>query len=310
MEKKILLAVDGSRHASMAIRYAVKMAEVLSDVIFVLVHIQPGVSRYVQEEAERDAKVRKELSKLMKRNRDAGMALLDKHRAEMVHRGLDKERIEVKSRPRLIGVADDLLALGQTASYDAILVGRRGIGALQEMVTGSVAANLAANSPVTPIWVVDGEILGTKVLLAVDGSSRALRAVDHSAFMLGGDPSACIHMLHVQPRFEDACEMDTEPAAVPEMDSIVLDGDERCMRDFYAQAMGIAARYGFDANRVQMETLSGRVFAGKAILEAARKGGFGTVVVGRRGESRSPLFGSVSRRVLQRASNMAVWVVP
>ena len=310
MEKKILVAVDGSRHAAMAVRYAVKMADVIGDLRFALVHVQPGISRYVLEEAERDAKVRKELLKLTKGNRDAGTALLDKHRSEMVHRGLDPERIEVKTRPRLIGVADDLIALGQTASYDAILVGRRGIGALQEMVTGSVAANLADNSPVTPIWVVDGEVSGTKVLLAVDGSSRALRAVDHLAFILGGDPSARIHMLHVQPRFEDACEFDVEPAAASEMDAIVLDGDERCMRDFSAQAMSIAARYGFDAHRVEMETLSGRIFAGKAILEAARKGGFGTVVVGRRGESRSPLFGSVSRRVLQRASNLAVWVVP
>lgn len=61
-------------------------------------------------------------------------------------------RIEIQTRPRLIGVADDLRAMGQ--AYDAVLVGRRGIGALQEMVMGSVSRQVLQKASNLAVWIV------------------------------------------------------------------------------------------------------------------------------------------------------------
>jgi nucleotide-binding universal stress UspA family protein len=49
----------------------------------------------------------------------------------------------------------------------------------------------------------------------------------------------------------------------------------------------------------------------RAILEEARTGGYGSIMIGRRGLSRTErfLFGSVSNKVVQQAQGMAVWVV-
>ncbi len=48
---------------------------------------------------------------------------------------------------------------------------------------------------------------------------------------------------------------------------------------------------------------------GKAILDEAKKGKYGTVVIGRRGVDRAFFMGSVSRHVLDKISERAVWVV-
>jgi hypothetical protein len=47
-----------------------------------------------------------------------------------------------------------------------------------------------------------------KILLAVDGSESALRAVDHMAFMLSGNPEVRFCFFHVTPRLKDCCEID------------------------------------------------------------------------------------------------------
>ncbi|MGW8323578.1 MAG: universal stress protein, partial [Thermodesulfobacteriota bacterium] len=48
------------------------------------------------------------------------------------------------------------------------------------------------------------------------------------------------------------------------------------------------------------------------IVDQARRGGYGTIVVGRKGVTKVEEFfmGRVSSKVLQLAKNMAVWVVP
>jgi hypothetical protein len=47
-------------------------------------------------------------------------------------------------------------------------------------------------------------------------------------------------------------------------------------------------------------------------MEEATKGGYGTIVVGRRGVSKvyEFLMGRVSNKVIQMAKDQAVWVVP
>ena len=48
------------------------------------------------------------------------------------------------------------------------------------------------------------------------------------------------------------------------------------------------------------------------ILQEAKEGGYGTIVMGRRGLSKVHefLLGRVTTKVLQRAEKFAVWIVP
>lgn len=310
MQKKIAIAVDKSLNSAQAVRYAARMAAGISDVHFVLLHIQPAISQYLLEEAHLSHKARNELESIIRKNREAAVTLLDKYRQQLLQSGMPEERVTTHTRPRHIGVADDLLTLSQAQAYDAILVGRRGVSYLQEWVMGSVTANLIDNSQLLPIWMVDGEPTSSKILLAVDGSPGALRALDHLAFILTGRQDEAIHMIHVQPALQDFCEIEVPVDPASEAQAILLNDDRRCIDDFHAQACAILKRYGFDPDRMDLQTRPKRSGVARAIMEAAHQGQFGTVVMGRRGSSKSRFFGSVSRQILHKSADCAVWLVP
>ncbi len=310
MKKKVLIAIDNSLQASRALGYAARLAAEIPEMHYDLLYIQPAVSGYLLEEAERSAKARSDLERLLRKNQSAAHELLEKYREQLVRFGLAPERFSAQTRPRHLAVADDILTLSQAAAYDAILVGRRGVTYLQELFTGSVTANLVNHSTLTPIWIVDGDVSATSVLLAVDGSPGSLRALDHVAFMLGGECRSRIQMLHVQPRLQEYCTIDPADPEEPEVEAIVLDADRRCIENFCGQAKAILTKCGIEEDRVALKTVSGGLLTAKAILDEVRLGGYGTVVMGKSGISQSRLFGSVSAKVLQKAQDLAVWFVP
>jgi hypothetical protein len=43
MDKKLVIAVDDSRHSKNAVRYAAGIHEVLEDIKFTLMHVQPTI---------------------------------------------------------------------------------------------------------------------------------------------------------------------------------------------------------------------------------------------------------------------------
>ena len=53
MDKKIMIAVDDSRHSKNAVRYAAGIYEVLKDMKFTIMHVQPTISEYLLDEAKK-----------------------------------------------------------------------------------------------------------------------------------------------------------------------------------------------------------------------------------------------------------------
>lgn len=310
MQKKIAIAVDASMHSSHAVQYAVRMAACIPELQVTLIHIQPTLSSYLLDEARQSVKADKELQQLIRKNQAAAVALLEEYRQRMVESGMPEDRIELKAPLKHISVADDLLAWCQVSAYDALMVGRRGVSYLQGLVMGSVTENLVNHSNLTPIWIIDGKIDSEKILLAVDGSPRALRAADYLSFMLSGSEKSRIHMLHIQPRMQDYCEINVQPEVSAQAESIILESDRKCLDDFHAQALTVFKRNGFSRDRIDLQIVPNKLAVGKAILDEAQRGNFGTIVIGKRGESKSMFFGSVSRHVIQKAADLAVWIVP
>jgi nucleotide-binding universal stress UspA family protein len=310
MGKKILVAIDDSRQAVDTVGYAAQIAAVISPVTFSLLHVQPSLSQYLTDEAQSRHSARQALEKVMAENEKKARALLDAAARRMIVQGIDDSRIERVTLPKNTGVADDILAMGTVKSFDAILVGRRGASYLRQLFTGSVTANLVEHSNLIPIWVVDGTVPDGNVLLAADGSQATLRALDHMAFMLSGQPTQPIQMLHVRPRIQDYCEITMEKETIQAAESVLLDEDRHCMDDFYSQALAVLQKNGVDNSRLKINTFEGKLSVPRSIVGYARDNGFATIVLGRRGRSDSPFFGSVSRGLLQKAENMSLWLVP
>lgn len=68
--------MDGSIHAKNAIKYAAELYQSLRDVSYSLIHIQPTISQYLADEAEKTADGKMKLEKIHKRNHAAALELL------------------------------------------------------------------------------------------------------------------------------------------------------------------------------------------------------------------------------------------
>ncbi len=72
----------------------------------------------------------------------------------MVRKGIDQDRIEVFTYPRKLGVAKDIINFAQERHYDAIVIGRRGLSKIQEMIMGSVSRYVINRAMNRALWVV------------------------------------------------------------------------------------------------------------------------------------------------------------
>ena len=309
MEKQILVPVADCRRSLRAVRYAVHAASFVNKLHFVLFHVQPMISLYLQDEAKKDLHVRAERNKMKAKNKGAAMALLEKYKAEMVSLGLDESRIELQTQVRQLGLAQDIIEYAQEKLFDAILIGRRRISGIQKMFSSSVSSAILERSRILPVWMVDGTPVSKNVLVAVDGSESAMRAVDHLGFMVSRNADVKLIMLHVTNTARAYCEIDPDETADPEFVKIVEKGDRACIDMFYPLAIKKLKRLGLSEDQIRFETGKGGRRLGTTVVEYAQKHGYDTLVIGRTGLDRAFYMGSVSRQIINRVSEGALWVV-
>ena len=310
MEKKILIAVDKSRHSKNAAIYAVKMSSTIKNLTYVLFHVEPMISLYLTDEARKSAAARRELEKIRQKNHQAAMELLEGYKAEMVKRGTDPEHVEILSVPRKLGVVIDILSEAREKQYTAIVVARRGISHLEGLVMGSVSAKLVEHSSSTPVWVVDGRFDATNILVAMDGSEHCLRALEHVLYVTHDNPDARFTVYHVMRKDRDYAGLEFEIPTSPELEKVLARTNRHFVDEFHERAEKMLAEYGISRDRIEVRIAERRRNPGKAIIEKIKSGGFGTIVMGRSGMSRSFFMGSVSNYVTRRATDCAVWLVP
>jgi len=310
MQKEIMIAVDDSRHSKIAVRYAVDIYRALKDVKFTVMHVQPTISQYLLDEVKTKPQAYAELEKVNRKNAETAESLLASYKSQMVAAGVAEEHLQLRTQPRKLGVAKDILEAGLAGHFDALILGRRGLSGLQDMLIGSVSANIVNNSMDTPIWLVDEEGASQDIMVAVDGSENSFKAVDHLAFIIGGNTDLKISFFHVTPRLQDFCPVDFEENESEALEEIIRQGDQHCIDQFFSHAQKRLSEAGIQQNQISFNTSEGVFRVGKAVLDEYRQGNFGTLVVGRRGMNKKYFTGSVSRYLVNQFSGGALWVVP
>jgi nucleotide-binding universal stress UspA family protein len=144
------------------------------------------------------------------------------------------------------------------------------------------------------------------ILIAVDDSENARRAVSYVSQILTGVKGFKILILHVisQPE-EDYFSASAEKESWLSTYQLKVDA----MLEDYRQ---ILIREGFDPDDISVRsTLRYCPSLSECILEEQDKTQYSTLVVGRQGLSRSEefLFGSISSKIVTHARNCTVWVV-
>jgi nucleotide-binding universal stress UspA family protein len=142
--------------------------------------------------------------------------------------------------------------------------------------------------------------------VAVDGSDNAMRAVDLVANMLGGFDYAIglVTVIRAQAPVEQVTGADSAFKSYLEDVEIEVRSALNKARERFLAA-------GFDDSNLSLEFIRGAQSRAAAIVAVADKGGFDTIVLGRRGMSRVQQFsaGRVSTKVLQIGQEYNVWIV-
>jgi nucleotide-binding universal stress UspA family protein len=151
-----------------------------------------------------------------------------------------------------------------------------------------------------------GPEFNRNILISVDESENASRAVDYVAQLLGGLEDFRITLLHVIPEpEEDYFRTEEEKERWLEQYREKMDNRMENYRRRLIDA-------GFAEDRVKVRiTMRFCPSMAKCILQERDQLEYSTIVVGRQGLSRSEefLFGSISSKIVNHARDCTVWVV-
>lgn len=306
MNKQILIATDGSTFSTQSLVYAANLFADQPEVTFRLLNcISPTQSPLPEPEDPKNS-----LFPCSAENVDRHSLANNclEHAKERLNRcGIAANRISTT----MITTGNIALAIQCEAEHkmvDCILVARRGIGFVGEMLLGSVSADLFRKCHQIPLWIIDGEITSKNILVHVDGSCHSLMATDHLAYILSGRKDIQIFLYHRQRLFKSKVEKSDplHPKWNEEWCNTYLTGDNAIFDGPYQ----LLREADIPDSCITILPEKTNIDESSSIISQARKHHCGTIVMGRRraGMARG-IWGEVAARTIKNTQNMALWIV-
>ena len=298
-QKRLLLAVDGSDRALQTVRYAGE-EEAFKGMKIVLFHVFNSIpdAYYDLEKEPKSVKVVRHVRSWETEQKKNMHKYMEEARQMLLDAGHAPTAVDIKIQNRKKGVARDII-IEARKGYDAVLVRRRGFTSLKNVTVGSVTNKLLEKLTFIPVLIAGRKPINKKVLVAVDGSPGATKAVQFVADLLGPLGNYQVRLLHV---VRGGAKSDVEAL---EENGAIQSGA------VFKEAVKILAAAGFDQQNISTKTITGVISRAGAIVNMAEKGGWSTIVVGRRGlSSISDFFmGRVSNKVVHAGRKDTLWVV-
>jgi hypothetical protein len=206
------------------------------------------------------------------------------------------DRLITKTAVERYGKVRDILTEGSHGCYDAIVLGKRASYALQwmfERPAEEVAKAMICDSCCdVPLWVCPESEPGRKnVLLCIDGSDNAYRAVDHVGFILSTENQHSITLFHVN------------------------NGTTRESSGIFTRAEEILHGHAIGDERINRTSTWGVSVAG-AIQNKGEKGGYAAIALGMHGSLAKGLLkdyiiaGGTTAKLIRKIEKTALWCCP
>ena len=310
--KKILIAVDGSAHSLQAIKYVATLCSG-SAVEVSLLHVLPMASEELLWQISLDEDFKSKIKEQYERFNDecqrAAQKFLDEAKEILVNLGYVPDFIMTVLRQWQSGIARDIMAEAKKG-YDAVVIGRRGMGRVESLMLGSVSAQVVQGVDWLPVWVIGGDILPGKMLLAVDASLNSRQAVMYAA-PYAAQTGAEVTLLHVVRKFFPGWSPYLTSAG-EEIETALHENLKAKIQEMFEDYQGCLENAGVASDKIRTACKFGSYSRAAEILATAREGNYGTVIMGRRGISavRQFIMGRVTTKVLNGAEGLAVWIVP
>jgi nucleotide-binding universal stress UspA family protein len=307
MEKTILIAVDGSIYSSQSLEYTSHLFASNPDVHFHLMTCISGSMSMIPEAIDSHNSLLPEAPD-MGGKRQTAHHYLQQATSKLIRMGIAAERIHSSTEPSGQDIAAAIQRKAEHLQTDSILVGRRGLNALSEMLMGSVSATLLKKCHQIPLWIIDGEVQNLKFLAPVDGSLPSLLAIDHLAHIMEGRQDITIFLFHCHRFLEKKVAVILEPFYPVwgrEWCETHLTGD-----NIFQGPVQILLEAGIPQSHIVILPEASDLEAARSIIRQAHKHQCGTIVIGRRGDGTTKgILGGVSDRTVKNAQDIALWVV-
>ncbi|BBO85741.1 hypothetical protein DSCO28_63070 [Desulfosarcina ovata subsp. sediminis] len=315
IQKKLLVLVDGSERSIQTVNYIKDFMPVDENMRIVLFHVFDGRPEEFRE-LEQAPTCINAVSQLQNQEAEQKAAIwwyLERAKEVLTKGGIPKQSIEIKLHLRKDGVARDIIKEAKN-DYSAVIMRRRGLGALRRIILGSVAVKLLQSIAFIPIIIVGQVPTNKKILLAVDASPSSRKAVEFIGSLLGGHGyEACI--FHAIIGLGSMAFKFPEVNA-PEFPEVGM--PDNCIEAFKLKTARLLQATkdtlllsGFDSGKISEKIITGAHSRSLEILKETEEGGYSTIVVGRRGLSKVEAFfmGRVGHKVVYGGDKFTVWVV-
>ncbi len=310
IQKKLLVLVDGSERSIQTVNYVKDFMPVDENTHIVLFHVFNGMPEEYPALTE-NPNCHSEVRLLRERQAEQQRATreyLERAKNILISGGFSERLIEIKFHSLKQGVARDIIKEAKKG-YSAVVLRRRGMGALESIILGSVAVKLLQSLSFIPIIIVGQTPSVKKLLFAVDTSPASMKAVECTASLLGGNGyEACI--------FHTILSVETIDFQLFGKNDLEM--SNHCIEALKSKAAltfkavkDMLTVSGFESEKISEKIITGVSSRSGAIVEEAEGGGYGTIVVGRRGLSKVEAFfmGRVGHKVVYKGKKFTVWVI-
>jgi nucleotide-binding universal stress UspA family protein len=309
LTKMIAIPVDGSENALRSLDYLSLMYDPEHDIEATIFYVLTSLPLTLTEDPTMDRETAEKLKAVKAKNIRMAERILLEAKTALIRKGFPEDRIKTFYRKKKISVAQEICVWAESKLADAVLMTTRGRSRLEAFFMGEVASRTLEYCRVCPVWIVEGEVKSRDVLLCLDGSHYALRAVDHVGFMLSGTNSQ-VTLFHSMRHLRRFIPLEVIEEA-PELEELWKQKAGQQIAPDMKKAKEMLLEAGLKESQIITKVVDGSRSPAKDILDEARSNGHGTTVLGRHGTSMIKEFfmGSVVRKVLDNSHGLAVWVV-
>lgn len=306
-KNKILVALDGSEKAFRTINYICSFKPFLKKKL-VLHNIITKVPEcyYDMQKDDFSFKVTSQVRAWEAGYKAKMEEFMEKARIMLISSGFKSEAIKIMITKRKKGIARDIMDEAQKGYY-ALLIRRRG-GAQQflPLVMGSVSTKLVEKTTYLPVMLAGIQKVNHSILMAIDGSEGAQRAVEFVAKTVGN--SECRVVLCSVLRDYTVYEERNMPKKSIDFIRAAYEEIEIAVRD----ASKILENAGIQKENIVIKIVQESKSRAETLVKKAKEENCDTIVFGRKGKSNVSSFdiGRVPWKVIHGAKEMTVWMIP
>jgi nucleotide-binding universal stress UspA family protein len=224
----------------------------------------------------------------------------------LVRSGFKKDFLAIKIQPRLKGTARDFITEARQG-YHIVAIRRRGLLQDTSGIVGSVFSKLVGAISFVPLLIIGIHPFSGNIIIGIDGSENAMRAVDFVSGLLGG--SDChVHLISIVRGVQSFGQKQHQWKTINKVTGSFI---KRKLTASLEQSKQRLTAAGFTSDQLSAKVLTEEDSRAGGLVREADRFGCDTIVLGRKGLSQVRDFsmGGVTKKVIQLAQDKSIWVI-